>query len=261
MTRVNLFDLSGKVSLVTGAGSGLGRVFSEALAEYGSDVVCLDLNETWATETAKLISRAGVRTLVVRADVSNQEDVMKAFGKVDQEFGKLDILFNNAGVTTKGARLHEMPIEYWHRAVSVDLTGVFFCMQEGIKMMLRQKKGTIINLSSAAGLFGLLPTRSNYCAAKAGVVSLTKSAAVDYGPEGIRVNAIAPGMIGGTRLGESAGATKEQMERLIARVSSETPLQRIGAPSELKGLAVFLASDASSYITGAVFMVDGGHTA
>jgi len=261
MTTTSLFDLSGRVSLVTGAGSGLGRIFSEAMAESGSHVVCADIDGRRAQETAERILRTGVKTLAVRADVSNLEDVRVLFGKVHQEFGRLDILFNNAGLMTRGGRLHEMPLDDWNRVMGVNLTGVFLCMQEGIKLMLRQKKGSIINISSAAGVYGLLPSKSHYGASKAGVISLTKSAAVDYGPDGIRVNAIAPGMIGGTQLGPAAGQTKEEMERLMTKVASETPLRRAGEPAELKGVAVYLASDASSFVTGAVFFVDGGHTA
>jgi len=260
MSKVNLFDVSGKVSLITGAGSGLGRVICKAMAENGSDVICMDINEAWARETAGILTENGVRSLAIKADVSDQESVRTVFRKVDQEFGRLDILFNNAGITTMPARVHEMPLEYWNKAISVNLTGVFFCMQEGLKLMLRQKKGTIINIASTAGMFGALPSKSNYSAAKAGVISLTKSAAVDYGSDGIRVNAIAPGFFGGTRLGESAGMTKEEREKLNVMLAKETPLRRLAEPDELKGLAIYLASDASSFVTGAIFVVDGGYT-
>lgn len=260
MSKLNQFDLSGKVSMVTGAGSGLGRVFCEAMAESGSDVACVDINETWAKETTDIVAKKGVRTLSIRADVSNQQDVKTTFRKIEEVFGKLDILLNNAGVTTKAARLHEMPLEYWNHAISVDLTGVFFCMQEGITLMLQQKKGSIINISSIGGLLGM-PGKCNYSVAKAGVIALTKSAAVEYGPDNIRVNAIAPGMFGGTRLGESAGMTKEDLERRFAMEASKTPLRRIGEPVELKGIAIYLASEASSFITGSIFVADGGYIA
>ena len=261
MLKRSLLDLSGKLSLVTGAGCGFGRVICAALAEHGSDVVCADINEDWARETARLLEKEGIKALAFRADVSHPEDVRRMFKKTEEEFGKLDILVNNAGVTTRGARLHEMPYEYWDKVIRIDLTGVFFCMQEGIKLMLAQKRGSIINISSAAALSAVLPYRSHYSVAKAGVISLTKVAAKEYGPDGIRVNAIAPGMFVGTRLGESAGSTKEQAKELVAKVSSETPLRRVAEPSEIKGLATYLASDASSYVTGSVFVIDGGHTA
>jgi len=259
MTKQSVFSLLGKVSLVTGAGSGLGRVICEALAENGSDVVCVDINKAWAGETADVISKNSVNTLAITADVSNHEDVKHMFKKVEQRFGRIDVLFNNAGLTTRAARLHEMTLEYWNKVINVDLTGVFLCMREAIKLMLREKRGSIINISSIGGLFGM-PAKSNYCTAKAGVIALTKSAAVDYGPENIRVNAIAPGMFQGTRLGQSAGMTEEELEKTFIMAANNTPLRRVADPSELKGLAIYLASDASSFVTGATFVIDGGYT-
>jgi NAD(P)-dependent dehydrogenase (short-subunit alcohol dehydrogenase family) len=260
VAETNLFNLTGKVSLVTGAGSGLGRIFCEALAEHGSDVVCSDINEDWVKETEGIIAKYGVKTVVVKADVSKQDEVKALFRKVDQEFGKLDILFNNAGIATRGNRLHEMPLEDWNRLIGVSLTGVFLCMQEGIKLMLRQKKGSIINISSILGL-GADPALlglSNYVAAKHGVIGLSKSAAVQYSRDNIRVNAIAPGFIGETRLAEASGRTDEQNQALFKAVTALTPMNRFGHPQELKGLAILLASDASSFITGATYVVDGG---
>ena len=157
MPETDLFNLAGKVSLVTGAGSGLGRAFCEALAEYGSDLVCSDINEAWAKETAGIIAKYGVKTLVVKTDVSKQEEVKSLFGKIDQEFGRLDVLFNNAGITTKGVRLHERRLEDWKRVIAVNLTGTFLCMQEGIKLMLRQQRGSIINISSLLGFLATDP--------------------------------------------------------------------------------------------------------
>jgi NAD(P)-dependent dehydrogenase (short-subunit alcohol dehydrogenase family) len=261
MKATNMFDLTGRVSLVTGAGSGLGRIFCEAMAECGSDVVCSDINRTWAEETAGMMAKYGVKTAVVKADVSQENEVKALFGKVDREFGRLDILFNNAGLATKGARLHEMPLEDWNKVISVDLTGVFLCMQEGIKLMLRQKRGSIINISSILGLVGVNPdilAISNYIAAKHGVIGLTKSAAVQYGPDNIRVNAIAPGFIEATRLGDVEKRDKQQAQGSSDRVTELTPMKRFGKPEELKGLAALLASDASSFITGATFILDGG---
>jgi len=261
MNATNIFNLKGKVSLVTGAGSGLGRIFCEAMAEYGSDVVCSDINKTWAEETARMVAKYGVKTIVVKADVSRENEVKALFDKVDQEFGKLDILFNNAGLATKGFRLHEMPLEDWNKVISVDLTGVFLCMQEGIKLMLRQKHGSIINISSILGLVGINPdilAISNYIAAKHGVIGLTKSAAVQYGQDNIRVNAIAPGFIEATRLGDVERRNKKQAGELSNQVMELTPMKRYGKPEELKGLAALLASDASSFITGATFIIDGG---
>lgn len=261
MSAVNLFDLSGKVSLVTGAGSGIGRVFCEAMAEYGSDVVCADINETQAKETEAIIAKNGTKTLVVSGDVSNPEDVKAMFGKVDQEFGRLDILFNNAGIVTKNARVHETSLADWDKVIAINLTGVFLCMQEGIKLMLRQKKGVIVNIASIVGHVGVDPeitAGSNYAAAKAGVVGLTKQGAVEYASEGIRVNAILPGWHGGTKLGAPKDRSEEQLQDFVKKITERTPMQRRGEAAELKGLAIYLASDASGFVTGTTFIHDGG---
>ncbi len=261
MSETNLFTLTGKVSLVTGAGSGLGRVFCEAMAEHGSDVVCSDINEAWAKETAGMIAKYGVKTAVVKADVSKQDEVKALFRKVDQEFGKLDVLFNNAGIATKGVRIHEMRLEDWNRVIGVNLTGVFLCMQEGIKLMLRQKSGSIINIASILGLVAVDPdilAIQHYIASKHGVIGITKTAAVQYGPDNIRVNAIAPGFYAGTKLGDVEERTEEEAQAMAEKAISLTPLKRLAQPEEIKGLAVLLASDASSFITGATYVTDGG---
>ena len=261
MTATNLFDLAGKVSLVTGAGSGLGRIFCEAMAEHGSDVICSDINESWAQETAGMIAKCGVRTLVVKADVSKQDEVKALFQKVDQKFGKLDVLFNNAGIATKGAKIHEMQLEDWNKVIGVNLTGTFLCMQEGIKLMLRQKSGSIINISSILGLVAADPdvlAIQHYIASKHGVIGLTKAAAVQYGADNIRVNAIAPGFYAETKLGDVEERTEAEAQAWAEKVIPLTPMKRFGRPEELKGLAVLLASDASSFITGATYITDGG---
>ena len=261
MNATNMFDLTSKVSLVTGAGSGLGRIFCEAMAEHGSDVVCSDINKAWAEETADMIAKYGVKTVVVKADVAKQSEVKALFKKADQEFGKLHVLINNAGIATKGSRLHEMSLEDWNKVIAVNLTGTFLCMQEGIKMMLRQESGSIINLSSVLGLIAADPeilAINHYVASKHGIIGLTKTAAAQYGPYNIRVNAIAPGFYAGTKLGDVEGRTSEEAKTWAEKVIPLTPLRRMAEPKELKGLAVFLASDASSFITGSTYVTDGG---
>jgi NAD(P)-dependent dehydrogenase (short-subunit alcohol dehydrogenase family) len=264
MAKTSRFDLSGKVSLVTGAGAGIGRAFCEALAEHGSDVVCADIKEDRAQETADIIAKHGVKTLVVKVDVSKQDEVKALFKKTDQKFGKLDVLFNNAGIVTAASRLHETSIEDWNRLLGVNLTGVFLCMQEGVKLMLRQKSGSIINISSIMGLVSPGPTFPpvyNYVAAKHGVIGLTKQAAVEYASDNIRVNAIAPGFIGETKSNEANEATEEQRQQFAKGVTENTPMRRFGTPGELQGLGVWLASDASSFVTGATLVADGGWSA
>ncbi len=261
MAEVDRFDLSGKVSLITGAGSGLGRVFCEAMAEHGSQVVCSDINAIWAQETANLLAKFGTKRLVVKTDVSRPEEVRALFRETEQKFGRLDILINNAGIATKGAKIHEMRVEDWSKVINVNLTGTFLCLQEGLKLMLRQKGGSIINVSSILGLVGADPdilAIPHYIASKHGIIGLTKIAAAQYGHNNIRINAIAPGFIAETRLGDVEERTEAQTQAWASTVAGLTPMKRLGTPEELKGLAILLASDASSFITGSVYLVDGG---
>jgi NAD(P)-dependent dehydrogenase (short-subunit alcohol dehydrogenase family) len=266
MTDKGIFDLSGKVALVTGGGMGLGRVFCQALAEFGADVACADINREWAEETAALIEKFGHRTFVTVADVSKPDEVQSMIAATVAELGRLDILVNNAGITTKSAKFHEMPIEDWDRLMAVNLRGVFLCMRAALPVMLRQQRGCIINISSLLGLVGLDPeiaSYGNYGAAKAGVIALTRQAAADYGRDGIRVNAIAPGWHKGTRISASWRSEwpAEREQRYHQLITERTPLGRRGEADELKGLIVYLASDASSFVTGQVFVQDGGYSA
>lgn len=263
MHKQDLFDLSGRVSLVTGASSGLGRAFCEAVAEKGSNVAfSYNTNEPGAKETEAIIAKYGVKTLVIKADVSKPEDVKSMFRKVDQRFGKLDILFNNAGMDVKFARIHELPLEVWNRVIATNLTGTFLCIQEGIKIMLRQKRGSIINTASTAGLVGMNPTIADsptYVASKHAIIGLTKQAACEYAADGIRVNAIAPGVFP-TRIGRDAGQSDKEVQEMLQAMVKLIPLGRTAELSEIKGVAIYLASDASSFVTGSVSLVDGGWT-
>jgi len=264
MAERTMFNLDGKVALVTGAGSGIGRAIALALAEYGSAVVCADIVEERAQETVELLKKYQVKSTAVKTDVSREDQVKALFEKTGKEFGRLDVLFNNAGVSTRGRLLHEMPLEDWNRVLNVDLTGVFLCMKEGIGLMLKQEKGSIINISSVLGMGGVSPeilATSNYVAAKHGVIGLTRSGAAQYAPHNIRVNAIVPGFYQGTRLSETEQMSKERSQKVAEMIMQLTPMKRTGGIDELKGLAVFLASDAASFITGAIMTVDGGWTA
>lgn len=266
MTEKGIFDLSGKVALVTGGGSGLGRVFCQALAEFGADVACADINREWAEETVALVEKFGHRTLAIVADVSKPEEVQSMIAATVAELGSLDILVNNAGITTKPAKIHEIAIEDWDGLMAINLRGVFLCMRAALPVMIKQQGGCIINISSILGLVGLDPeivSYGNYSAAKAGVVALTRQAAADYGRNGIRVNAIAPGWHRGTRITARwhSGWSPEREQRYYQLITERTPLGRRGEASELKGLIVYLASDASSFVTGQVFVQDGGWSA
>ena len=266
MTEKGIFDLSGKVALVTGGGSGLGRVFCQVLAEFGADVACADINREWAEETVALMEKFGHRTLAIVADVSKPEEVQSMIAATVAELGSLDILVNNAGISAKPARVHEVEIEDWDKVIAINLRGVFLCTRAALPVMIRQQRGCIINISSVLGLVGLDPEIASYCsysAAKAGVGALTRQAAADYGRDGIRVNAIAPGWHRGTRLSARWRSEwpAEREQRYYRLITERTPLGRQGDASELRGLIVYLASDASSFITGQVFAQDGGWSA
>jgi NAD(P)-dependent dehydrogenase (short-subunit alcohol dehydrogenase family) len=265
--KKELFDLDGKVALVTGAALGLGRSFAQTLAEAGADVVIVDIDKDHLDETERILKGAGRKVFKILADVSNPRDVARMVDETVSNLGQLNVAVNNAGIITKPARFHEMPPEDWNIVISVNLTGVFLCMQKEIELMLKQGNGgSIINLSSVLGIVGLDPDlmpRVNYIASKHGVIGLTKQGAVEYAQWGIRVNAIAPSWHSGTSLSKDRDKvqTREEQNLREKRISALTPMKRRGRIEELQGLLLFLASDASTYATGQVFVSDGGWTA
>jgi 3-oxoacyl-[acyl-carrier protein] reductase len=263
--RKDIFDLFGRVALITGGASGLGKLFAEALAEFGADIAIVDIDELGARQTAEFIGKLGRRSLAVKADVTHPDEVQHMANETVAHLGTIDILVNNAGITAKANRIAEMPIEDWDRVIAVDLRGVFLSTRAVLPVMIRQRRGTIINIASVYGirpLFEMAGTNPNahYAAAKAGVISLTKEAAIEYGRDGIRVNCIAPGFHGGTRLSSwiQAACEEERRRKFEETIAKTTPMGRRGDPTELKGLVVYLASDASSFVTGQVFISDGG---
>jgi NAD(P)-dependent dehydrogenase (short-subunit alcohol dehydrogenase family) len=263
----DLFNLRGKVALITGGAVGLGKAMAEVLAEFGADVIIADIDEATARETAKSIERLGRLSLVVKVDVSRPGEVQHMVDEATARFGNIDILINNAGITAKGRRIHEISLEDFDRVIDVNLRGVFICTRAVLPVMLRQKKGNIINMGSSYGLrpffeISRLKPNSPYVAAKAGVINLTKETAVEYARDGIRANCIIPGWIRGTRLGAAmeAPGNEELLREYDETIARITPMGRKGYPSELKGLIVYLASDASSFVTGQLFVVDGGIT-
>jgi len=267
MVDKGIFDLSGKVALITGASRGLGRAFAQAMAEYGADVACVGRDGAKLAETVKLLGKYKHRAIVIKADVTQETQVKNMVAEAVKKLGKIDIFFNNAGITTMPVRIHEMPTGDWDSVINTNLRGMFLALKYVLPAMMKNKKGSIINISSIAGLRAEVPevAPASYGAAKAAIINLTQVAAMEYARDGIRVNCIAPGMHK-SELGQHNPGPKPvnmpDIEEMMAKYyADEIPMGRIAEASELKGLAVLLASDASSYITGQVFVEDGGQSA
>jgi glucose 1-dehydrogenase len=248
--------LAGRVAVVTGGTSGLGRAIALALAREGAAVTIGDVRERpadGAPPTADAIRQAGGRAAHVATDVTRQGEVEALVRRAVSEFGTLDIMVNNAGVLSVLTPAVDKTETEWARVIGVDLTGVWFGCQAALRELIRQAKGgRIINISSRLALQGVAPGRADYCAAKGGVSSLTRQLAVEAGPHGITVNAICPGFIltDATRELAAAGKLEEFRRR--------TPYRRLGTPEDVAGCAVFLASSESEFITGQNLVVDGG---
>lgn len=250
-----LFDLTGKVALVTGASRGLGRAMALALAEAGCD---LGLNARSAgslAEVSKEIQGLGRKVALVAGDVSEEVQVEQVMDATLKAFGRIDVLVNNAGVW-EGSYLVRLRKEDWDRVLKVNLTGAYLMAKAAGKVMLKQKSGKIINISSISG-FKPAQQSLAYAATKAAVIQMTRVIALELGPAGVRVNAIAPGFFDTdmTRRYQDADA-KEALDAYVAKI----PLRRYGQPEDLKGLVVFLASVASDHITGQTIAIDGGES-
>jgi gluconate 5-dehydrogenase len=260
----NLFGLSGMSALVTGAGSGLGRVIAEGYAQVGARVICADLLPDRVEEVVQAIQASGGQAEPCVLDVWNEASVAELADRMGQ--AKLDILVNFAGVATPPIMTHELSTEDWQRGVGISLTGTFF-MTRAMLPKMREGGGSIINVASILGLGGYYPdfpaSSADYAAAKAGVIGFTRQVAVEYAAENIRANVIAPGWHGGTRLGDGRRKerTKEEEERFYSEMYRRIPMKRRGDASEILGLALYLASPASGYLTGQVITQDGGWTA
>ena len=248
-----LFDLSGRVALVTGGSRGLGEEIAEGLAEAGASLMLVARREQWLTPTVESLRSRGFRCDSLICDVSKSGDVEAAVEKTVSAFGQIDILVNNAGITW-GATAEEMPLEKWRQVVEVNLTGTFLFSQAAGRRMIRQRSGSIINVASIAGLRGSLNLHyAGYAASKGGVLALTRELAANWARHGIRVNAIAPGFF-------PSRMTEKVLPEVMPYIEAHVPMRRPGRAGELKGVAVFLASEASGYITGQVLVVDGGST-
>ena len=240
-------ELEGKVAVITGGGSGMGKAAAVVFARYGAKVVVADISGR-EEETAALI---GANAIAVRCDVTNEADVEALMASAIKAFGRVDSVLNVAGIGI-GMRVGDIDMASYDKVMDIDLRGVLLCTKHGIKAMGATGGGTIINWSSTGGL-GASPMIGIYCMAKAGVISLTKSTALEYGAEGIRCNAICPGPI----LTEMWGPNPDP-ERIAMRAKS-IPMARLGKPEEVAEVAAFLASDRSSFVNGAVIPVDGGN--
>ncbi|MBX7172456.1 MAG: 3-oxoacyl-ACP reductase FabG [Pyrinomonadaceae bacterium] len=249
-----LFNLTGKVAIVTGGSRGIGKEMAEGLAEAGASLILCARRENWLNETLTEFREKGFTVEGVLADVAKAEDVQRVVDETVSKFGKVDILINNAGISW-GAMPEEMPLDQWQKVLDVNLTGCFLMAQACGREMLKQKSGSIINISSISGITSSAngPFYAGYVASKAGLIGLTRELAASWGRKGIRVNAIAPGFFH-SRL---ADAVIDLYEKSI---QANNPIPRVGNEDELKGVAVFLASDAASYVTGQTIAVDGGMT-
>ncbi len=251
-----LFDLSGKVALVTGGSRGLGKEIAIGFGEAGAAVAITARRENWLEEASAELASRGIDCLALQGDVSHTQQVSITIAKVLEHYGKIDILVNNAGISW-AAPATEMPLDKWKAVIDVNVTGCFLMSQAAGKEMIRYGSGKIINIASIAGLVGtpakIMDTVA-YNASKGAIISFTRDLAVKWAPHRINVNAIAPGFFP-TRM------TEKLLEKIKPAAEASIPLGRIGKEGELKGAALFLASAASDYVTGQVIAVDGGYTA
>jgi NAD(P)-dependent dehydrogenase (short-subunit alcohol dehydrogenase family) len=256
MHVLKMFDLTGKVAVITGAGSGLGWQFAEAMAEAGASVVCADMDADRAEASAGHVREVGARAVALRCDVTREDEVCALFEAAAREFGSVDITFANAGIGDLQPRLlHEVPTAEWDKVIAVNLQGVFYTCREALKLMFPRRRGKIINTASMWGLAGsssVFPIPA-YTASKGAVVNLTRELALQYAPHNIQVNAICPGFFR-TRI--SDGAFDDN--GFVEIVSAFTPMGRVAEADEIKGTALYLASDASNFTTGLMLVTDGG---
>ena len=249
----DMFRLDGRVAVVTGAGFGLGRAFALGLAAFGATVVCADRDMPNAEETVGLARQSHGKAEAAHVDVAEEASVDAFWDKLKADHGGLDILINNAGVTSLPTRTHELSIAEWDRVTNINLRGVFLCTRRALPMMMARKRGSIINIASIAGLLGYYPDfarlAANYSAAKAGVIGLTRQAAAEYAADGIRVNAIAPGVFLTPMMLGLPPAAQESLGKSVPFPS------RLGQPSEYAALAVHIVEN--GYLNGETIRLDG----
>ena len=250
-------EFNGKVAVITGASSGIGRATALAFAREGARVVIGDVNEEGSNETVRMIGEIGGEASFIRCDTSNPEDAKRMVAHAVEKFGAVDVAFNNSGIEGKAALVADYDIDMWNRVIGVNLSGVFFCMKFEIEQMLKQGKGAIVNNASILGHVGF-PTASAYVAAKHGVLGLTKNAALEYGGLGIRVNAVCPGFVVTPMLERGGIMGNPEMLHTIENLHA---LKRLGTPDEIAEGVLWLCSDRASFVTGHPMVIDGGYLA
>lgn len=249
------FSLKDQTAVVTGGGQGLGKVFCHAFADAGADVVVAEINDETGSETVKEIERKGRKALFVRTDITDSENVSRMVEQTIAEFGKIDILMNNAGIVDWG-EAENVKKDDWLKVMDVNVNGLFYCAQAVGRRMIEKGQGRIINIASmSAHIVNRPQCQASYNASKAAVIHLTKSLAAEWAQYNIRVNSISPGYMG-TDMAKPFFVDPKYGGEWINAI----PMKRPGEPEELAGVAVFLASNASSYVTGADIVVDGGYT-
>ena len=255
MNVKQLFDLTGRVAIITGGSIGLGRQMAEGLGEMGANLVLCARKEERCAQAAAELQNLGVKAIARSCDVKSQASVHEMVEAALSQFGRIDILINNAGISW-GAPVEQMRLEDWTKVIETNLTGTFLCAQEVGKVMIHQRRGKVINVASVAGLGGAPPELPaiGYHASKGGVIAFTKDLACKWAGHNIHVNAIAPGWF-------PTHMSNRVIEHHRDLFLSHIPLHRFGNDHDLKGAAVFLASDASDYVTGHVLVVDGGQSA
>lgn len=245
--------LKGKTAIITGGATGIGKSIATLFAKEGASIALIDVNADYGQSTEREIKEYFPNSNVrfYKSDVKNFDDIENTFNKIMEEFGGIDILINNAGITRDNLLLNMSPKD-WNEVIQVNLTGVFNCGKVASKFMVEQGGGIIINISSIVGLYGNIG-QTNYSASKAGVIGITKTWAKELGLKGIRCNAIAPGFI-------ATEITLKVPEKILNYIKEKTPLKRIGTPDDIAYACLFLASDEASFINGAILTVDGGLT-